>query len=86
MTNDGEGMRMIDTEPASNDIVFFGRDGRRELLRITPTGFFVEGRPVQIDDIEEHDRTVYRAMKSVLLGFLPEGSQGQSMAFKGPKP
>lgn len=35
----------------------------REVLRISRDGFFVEGRPVPIDDLREHDQIIYGALK-----------------------
>lgn len=48
-----------------------GKDGEcgspaKEMLRLSPEGFFVEGRPVPIDDLEEHDKEVYRVFKEWL--------------------
>lgn len=37
-------------------------DGQdKEMVRITPEGFFVEGRLVPIADTEKHDKEVYQA-------------------------
>lgn len=54
--------------PTGSDFYFLLDNGKREMLRISKDGFFVEGRPVPIDDIEEHDKEVYRAFKKFVDG------------------
>jgi len=41
----------------------------KEVLKINDWGFWVEGRPVQIEDLEEHDRTVYKTFKAFLRAY-----------------
>jgi hypothetical protein len=41
--------------------------GDKAVLRISADGFEIEGRPVQIDDLEEHDRAVYNVFKAWVL-------------------
>jgi len=42
----------------SPDIIFHAGD--QEMLRITPDGFYIQGRPVEIKDPVEHDKVVYQ--------------------------
>lgn len=39
---------------------------QKTVLQVTPTGCFIEGRPVDVGDIEEHDRAVYKTFKQWL--------------------
>ena len=55
-------------EPCSmldKDIRFYIKD--KEMLRISPDGFYVEGRKVAISDPEKHDKEVYQALRDMLL-------------------
>jgi hypothetical protein len=50
-------------KPICNDIIFIIKD--KEMLRITPDGFFVEGRSVPVD--ENHDKVIYDTIKEICL-------------------
>lgn len=39
---------------------------QKTVLQVTPTGCFIEGRPVDVGDVEEHDRAVYKTFKQWL--------------------
>lgn len=49
----------------NDDIVFKINDA--EKLRVTATGFYVNGNPVDVGDQQTHDQTVYQALKSWLF-------------------
>ena len=56
---------VIQTKDFANSFIFTIKD--KEMLRITPDGFFVEGRPVPVD--ENHDEVVYNAIKRICCGW-----------------
>ena len=68
MNKTEEAGRVINFAPPEDQAITFHAPDGRELLRVAPDGFHVEGRPVQIDDLEEHDRTVYKTLKALLAG------------------
>jgi hypothetical protein len=39
---------------------------QKTVLQVTPKGCFIEGRPVDVGDIEEHDQAVYKTFKQWL--------------------
>jgi hypothetical protein len=43
--------------------------GGRTVMEITSDGFFIEGRPLDVGDIEEH-RTIYKTFKAWVLSIV----------------
>jgi hypothetical protein len=48
-------------------VLSFEIEGLGEVLKVTPEGFFVRGRAVDVEDVDQHDREVYRAFREFLL-------------------
>ena len=50
--------------PGENNTISFFTSGNNEMLKISPTGFYVRGHPVPMDDKEAE--TVYNAFQGWL--------------------
>jgi hypothetical protein len=65
-------MEVVDVTPdAPPSVLVFSIDGVGEVLSVTPEGFFVRGRPVDVGDVGKHDREVYGAFKEFLGAVVP---------------
>lgn len=58
-------MRVYEVNDQDVTVLIFTIEGE-EVLRISPEGFSVSGRRLDLGDLEAHDREVYRALKHFL--------------------